>query len=93
MNRKWVERLTPRRPWLAWAALGTVVVIVVAIGMFWWGPGTFGGRPRLVLDQDRVDLGDLAFAAPARAVFTLTNAGDGALTITEEVRVTALKGC
>jgi len=93
MKRKRVERPTPRRAWWPWAALGTVVVIVVAIGMVWWGPGASGGRPRLVLDREVVDLGDLPFEAPAQVVFTLANAGNGRLEIDGELPVKVVKGC
>jgi len=93
MKRKRVERPTPRGAWWPWAALGTVVVIVAAIGMVWWGLSASGGRSRLVLDREVIDLGDLPFEAPAKAVFTLANAGDGRLEIAGDLPVKVLKGC
>jgi hypothetical protein len=40
-----------------------------------------------------MDLGDFPFEKMARAVFTLTNAGDGPLKILEVSAVRALQGC
>ena len=36
------------------------------------GPNVWGEKPRLVVDREVVDLGDLPFDTPARVVFTLT---------------------
>ena len=93
MKGKRVARPIPRRAWWPWVALGTAVLIVGATGTFWWDSGASGGRPRLVLDREVVDLGDLPFETPARVVFTLSNAGDGRLEIAGEPRVKAVKGC
>ncbi len=71
MKRKRVERPTPQRAGWPWAAPGTVVVTVVAIGMLGLRPGASGGTPRLVLTRGVVDLGDLPFEAPAQVLFTL----------------------
>jgi len=93
MKRTQVERPTLRRAWWPWATLGTIVVVGAAIGMVWWGLSASGGRPRLVLDREVIDLGDLPFEAPAQAVFTLANAGDGRLEIAGELPVKVVKGC
>jgi hypothetical protein len=45
------------------------------------------------VDREVVDLGDLPYGAPARAVFTLTNAGPGLLKLAGVPRVEAVKGC
>jgi len=94
MKRKQIEHPPAwRARWWIWTVLGGIGLIVIATGMLWWFPAASAGSPRLVLDQDLVDLGDLAFGAPAGVVFTLTNAGDAPLRIAERVRVTAVKGC
>lgn len=83
----------PRDASWCWVALGACAVIVIAAGAFWWYQAATGGRSRLVLDREVVDLGDLQFEVPARAVFSLANAGDGRLKIAEELSVKVIKGC
>lgn len=39
------------------------------------------GTPRVAVDRTEIDLGRLPFEQPARATFTLVNAGDGTLTL------------
>ena len=94
-KRKRVEP-PPRRARWRWAVMGALAVIVLGAGTFWWQTeslGTYGGTPRLVLDREVVELGDLPFEAPARVVFTLTNTGNGPLRIAEVPRVKAVQGC
>jgi hypothetical protein len=75
-----------------WSGLG---VIVIAAALWWLSlpQAASGGTPRLVLDREVVDLGYLRFEAPARAVFLLTNTGDGLLKLSGIPRVSVLKGC
>lgn len=72
------------------------MLVAVSAGAFWWfssAQETSDGTPRLVVDRTEVDLGGLPFEAPARAVFILTNAGDGLLKLSEAPPVRVLKGC
>jgi len=72
------------------------VLVAVGAGAFWWfseAQDTSGGTPRLLMDRTEVDLGYLPFEAPARVVFTLTNAGDGLLRLADVPPVKVLKGC
>jgi hypothetical protein len=79
-----------------WQTLGVLGLMAIGVAACWW-PAQAGdasdGRPRLVVDRTEVDLGDLPFDAPAKAVFTLTNTGDGVLKIVGEPQVKVLKGC
>jgi len=52
-------------------------VIAVGASALWWFAGSrdAAGRPRLVVDRAEVDRGDIRFDTPARALFTLSNAG------------------
>ena len=71
-------------------------VLVVVMAAVWWvsgGPNAWGEKPRLVVDREVVDLGDLPFDTPARAVFTLINSGEGTLRLAGVPRVEAIKGC
>ena len=88
------EQLQTRRSWRRWAVIGGV--LVVGMAAVWWvsgGPNVGGEKPRLVVDREVVDLGDLPFDTPARVVFTLTNSGEGTLTLAGVPRVEAIKGC
>lgn len=85
-----------RRPRWRWAAFGALGLVAVIAGAFWWlseAQDVPGGTPRLVVDRTEVDLGSFRFEAPARVVFTLTNAGDGLLKLREVPPVKVLKGC
>lgn len=89
---EWLSRLLMWR-WDTLAVLG-LIAIGIAAG---WGPVQAGdasdGKPRLVVDRTEVDLGDLPYGTPGKAVFTLTNTGDGVLKIVGEPQVKILKGC
>jgi hypothetical protein len=80
------------RHWHMLAVLGLMV-----IGAAGWGLAQAGeaadGKPHLVVDRTEIDLGDLPYGAPAKAVFTLNNTGDGVLKIVGEPEVKILKGC
>lgn len=98
MGKQRVKHASPQprpRRW-RWAALGALGLIAIGAAAFWWlsgDRGTLGGTPRLVLDREVVDLGYLPYEAPARVVFTLTNAGDGPLKLVDAPQVKVLKGC
>jgi len=71
-------------------------VIAAGAALLWWftgGRDASGGTPRLLVDREVVDLGYLPYEAPARAVFTLTNAGDGPLRLGPAPPVKVLAGC
>ncbi|MBI4608954.1 MAG: hypothetical protein HY726_08100 [Candidatus Rokubacteria bacterium] len=96
MGKQRARQAPPRRRRWRWAALAALGLIAAAAAGFWWfsePPAASGGTPRLVVNRTEVDLGDLPFEAPARAVFTLTNAGDGLLRLASVPPVKLLKGC
>jgi hypothetical protein len=69
---------------------------LAGLALVWWQAGAVdmaAGTPRLVVDRTEVDLGNRPFDAPATAVFTLTNAGDGMLRILGEPPVAVVEGC
>ena len=72
-----------------------LAVIAVGVSALWWFAGSpdAAGQPRLVVDRAEVDLGYIRFDAPARVVFTLSNAGDAPLRLKEVPRVVAKAGC
>jgi hypothetical protein len=96
MQRQWVTRWLSRILLWRWDTLAVLGLLAVGIAAG-WEPVQAGeaseGKPRLVVDRTEVDLGDLPYDAPAKAVFTLTNTGDGVLKIVGEPQVKILKGC
>jgi hypothetical protein len=96
MGQHRVKQPPPRRRGWRRAAFAAAVLVVLGAGAFWWlseAQDAPGGKPRLVLDREVVDLGALPFEAPARVVFTLTNAGDASLRLADVPPVRVLKGC
>lgn len=94
-NRKRRDERTGQRTWKR-RAIGVVLVALIAVIAGWWLweiPEASGGTPKLAIDREVVDLGDLPFETPARVVFTLSNAGDGTLRIPDVPRVRAEEGC
>jgi hypothetical protein len=51
------------------------------------------GQARLKVDQDAVDLGDIALGTTVRAAFLLTNVGDQPLRVTQPPYIEVLEGC
>ena len=96
MGRHRVKKEERRRPGWHWVILGALGLMTLAGAGAWWRsalPEASNGTPRLVVDREVVDLGFFPFDAPARAVFTLANAGDGPLRLADVPRVSVLKGC
>jgi hypothetical protein len=74
--------------------VAAAAILVLAAGLSWWAARRAAdGVPRLAVDRETVDLGELPFSAPARASFTLTNTGTGSLRIVDAPRVKVVKGC
>jgi hypothetical protein len=96
MKKEIVKQSSPARARRWWAVVGAIGTIVVGAGAFWLfsgGTDASAGSPRLVVDRELVDLGDLPFQAPARVAFSLTNNGSGTLRLAGVPRVKAVKGC
>jgi hypothetical protein len=75
--------------------LTVAVLIVLGLGGWWLWPDTSpsaGGTPKLALDRTEIDLGYMQFNARAYAAFTITNTGDGLLTL-RAGPVRLVKGC
>ena len=75
--------------------LTAAVLLVLSLGGWWFWPdasASADGAPKLALDRTEIDLGDLRFNTPAHAAFTITNTGDGLLTL-KAGRVRVVRGC
>ena len=97
MGRK-LRRKTAQPHRSRWHSVGLILAAAAGVAAiaFWWIQGAqtaSGGTPRLVADRTEMDLGDFPFEKMARAVFTLTNAGNGPLRILDVSAVRALQGC
>ena len=51
------------------------------------------GQPRIKVDREAVDLGDIALGTPVKTVFALTNVGDQPLRFTPPSYVEVVEGC
>lgn len=51
------------------------------------------GTPRLVVDQEKMDLGTIALGKTIEVKFNVTNAGDQPLTFTGSPYIEVVKGC
>jgi hypothetical protein len=68
-------------------------VIGLGVWRFWpQAPPSAGGTPELALDRTEISLGYLRFNAPAYAAFTISNRGDGPLTL-QAGPVRVVEGC
>lgn len=79
-----------------WALAAGAIIVAAAAGTLWLRSApkeANAGTPRLVVDRTEVDLGYRRFDTRARVVFTLTNAGDAPLRLTESPPVRVIAGC
>jgi hypothetical protein len=82
------------RPWRPIVTLGAAVAILgAAISLAAPLVLSRGGAPKLVVDRTVIDFGDVGYGKLVTAEFTLSNAGDGPLRITDAPIVKVLKGC
>jgi hypothetical protein len=71
------------------------VLVVLGLGGWWFwpeAPPSAGGTPKLALDRAEIDLGYQRFNTSAYAAFTITNTGDGPLTL-QAGPVRVVEGC
>ncbi|MCK6585372.1 MAG: hypothetical protein L6Q49_19910 [Anaerolineales bacterium] len=78
-------------PWI-FLALGGVFV-VLAVFLFTRQGGDGGGTPSIVVDQQKIDYGDVKFGVNKSFSIKVTNTGDGTLRFKEEPYVEIVEGC
>lgn len=92
----------PQRNLLPWLLGGGIVVLIaVAIAILAkqptpdqaTTPAKVTGSPRLEVDKDRIDFGDVPLGKTVKASFKLTNAGDEPLTISAPPVAEVVEGC
>ena len=92
----------PQRNLLPWALVGGIVVVIVAAVVILarqpgpdqpTTPAKVAGSPRLEVDRDRIDFGDVPLGKTVKASFKLTNVGDEPLTISYPPVAEVVDGC
>jgi hypothetical protein len=68
------------------------ILLVVAAFLFARQGGN-GGTPSIVVDQQRIDYGDVKFNVSKTFAIKVTNTGDGTLRFKEEPYIQVLEGC
>ena len=91
-----------RSPLLLIVVAGAVVLVLAGLVLLLSRPsptGTSGGPaetargPRLAVDQEKIDFGEVKVNQMVKARFVLTNAGDQPLQIAGEPAVRVVEGC
>lgn len=86
--------------WPGLLVIGGVILLGVA-AYFLWGTGAGGssapvevqGTPRLKVDRETIDLGDVKLGQTVEARFRLTNVGDQPLRFAEVPYIEVVEGC
>ena len=78
-------------PW-AFVVFGGILLIVAAF--FFANQGKDGGgTPSIVVDQQKIDYGDVKFGVNKTFAIKVTNTGGGTLRFKEEPYIEVLEGC
>ena len=78
-------------PW-SLVAIGGILLLIAAFFISNQG-GAGGGTPSIVVDQQKVDYGDVKFGVEKTFAIKVTNTGDGTLRFKEEPYIEVLEGC
>lgn len=91
MSKKKLKGQIQRRrfPW-SLAAIGGVLLVISA---FLFANQGSGGTPSVMVDQQRIDYGDVKFNVPKTFAIKVTNTGDGTLRFKEKPYIQVLEGC
>ena len=79
-------------PWALVAISGTLFILA-AFFFANQGGGYGGGTPSIVVDQQKIDYGDVKFNVEKTFAIKVTNTGDGTLRFKEEPYIEVLEGC
>ena len=77
-------------------ALLIAVAVLVGVGAAQRGQRAaieVTGQPRLKVDRESIDLGDVRLGQTVQVAFVLTNVGDQALRLTQEPYIEVIEGC
>jgi hypothetical protein len=73
--------------------LGGVLLIISALFFAFGGSGDGSGTPKLSVDQEKIDFGDVKFNVSKTFIIKVTNTGDGLLRFKEKPYIQVLEGC
>jgi hypothetical protein len=88
-----------RTPWWILLAVGGLLLFATALNLLsrsGASPNTpieVIGQPRLMVDQELVDFGEVSYGQTISVTFTLTNTGDQTLQFSEQPYIEVLEGC
>ncbi len=69
------------------------ILLIVAAFFFANQVGDGGGTPSIVVDQQKIDYGDVKFNVEKTFAIKVTNTGDGILRFKEDPYIEVLEGC
>ncbi len=96
------QRVTSSNKLTSAVVLVAVIIVVVLAGflvvmsMNGSGPKTttqVNGAPKLQVDREMIEFGDVKLGKTVEAIFVLSNVGDKLLQITEKPYIEVLEGC
>lgn len=73
--------------------IGGILLLAAGIFFVFKGSGDGGGTPKLVVDQEKIDYGDVKFDVNKTFAIKVTNTGDGLLRFKEKPYLEVLEGC
>jgi hypothetical protein len=97
-HKRLPKKTSPSFPLVAAIVGGGLLLLFAALSLL-GGPGggkaaiEVTGQPRLKVDQEVVDLGDVALGRPVEVAFVLTNVGDQPLRVTDPPYAEVVEGC
>jgi hypothetical protein len=90
MSKK--QRRQKQRKSFPWALLGIGGILILAAIFLSTNQGG-GGTPSIVVDQQKMDYGDVKYNVEKTFAVKVTNTGSGTLRFKEEPFIEVLKGC
>lgn len=73
--------------------VGGVLLIAAVLFFAFSGNGDNRGTPKLEVDQEKIDFGDVKFGVNKTFAIKVTNTGDGTLRFKEKPYIEVLEGC
>jgi len=98
-NKSKRSRSRNRNQWPVWLALGGVILVAIAVFAVLGGNSApkaaieVGGSPRLKVNKEEVNLGDVKLGKTVEVSFLLTNVGDKTLQFTQAPTIEVKEGC